>query len=111
MKKETFGEKIKNILKQNGYNYKIRYEPKGESFRRGKKVVCDYDKITIYAGRSIEKIAQKRSTEPLKYVMYSDCDWDDNEEYAKNKMLKILENWKFVEKERQNLNKPQKPAI
>lgn len=137
----SFGEKIKNILKENGYDYKIRFNPKGESFKRGKKVICDYDKVTIYAGRNIKKIAQRRSmklvawkengvwqgdldvvkqqsgkgdsiylrdyhdkTEPLKYVMFSDCDWDDDEEYAKNKMLKTLENWKFVEKERAKLS-------
>ena len=139
--KTSFGDKIKTILKSNGYFYKIRYEPRGESFRRGKKVVCDYDKVTIYAGRSIEKSAVKRSrklvawrnlkgewegdldvvqqqggkgsaiyvldyhdkTEPLKYVMFSDLDWNDDEKYARNKMLKILENWKFVEKEREKL--------
>ena len=135
---KNFGEKIKDILKENGYSYKIRYEPSGESFSRGKKIIRDYEKVIIYAGRSIEKYAQKRSrklvawkntkgewegdleiakqqgykgsaiylmdyhdkTEPLKYTMYSDCDWDDNEEYAKNKLLKTLSNWKFIEEER-----------
>jgi hypothetical protein len=43
-------------------------------------------------------------TEPLKYIMFSDCDWNDDEEYAKNKMLKILKNWKFDEKERAKLS-------
>src|SRR3990167_3988340 len=136
----TFGEKIKKIIKENGFDFKIRFEPRGESFRRGKKIVCDYEKVTIYAGRSIEKTAQCRSmklvawkengvwqgdldvvkqqggkgdsiylrdyhdkTEPLKYVMFSDCDWNDDEEYAKNKMLKIMENWKFQEVERGKL--------
>ena len=117
----TFKDKIKDILKDNGFDYK---------------------KVTIYAGRNIEKTAQRRSmklvawkengvwqgdldvvkeqgekgdsiylrdyhdkTEPLKYVMFSDCDWDDDEEYARNKMLKILQNWKFVEKERAKLEK------
>lgn len=138
---KNFGEKIKDILKDNGYSYKIRYEPRGERFRNGKKIICDYEKVVIYAGRSIEKIAQKRSRklvawknekgewegdleiakqqgykgsaiylmdyhdkiEPLKYIMYSDCDWDDDEEYAKNKMLKIMANWKLVEEERKKL--------
>ena len=44
-------------------------------------------------------------TEPLKYVMFSDLDWNDDEEYAKNKMLKILQNWKFCEEERNKLSK------
>lgn len=142
MKLQNFGEKIKDILKENGYTYKIRYEPNGESFKRGKKIICDYEKVTIYAGRNIEKIAQKRSrrlvawkntkgewegdlevvkqqggkgsaiylldyhdkTEPLKYVMYSDCDWNDDEKYAKNRMLKILANWRFQEVERAKLD-------
>lgn len=139
--KPNFGEKIKKILKENGYNYKVRYEPKGEFLRRGKKIIQDFEKVTIYAGRSIEKIAQKRSrrlvawknekgewegdqevirsqngsgsqiylldyhdkTELLKYVMYSDLEWNDNEKYAKNLMLKILEKWKFVDEERKKL--------
>lgn len=136
----NFGEKIKSIIKQNGYTYKIRYFP-NEYERKGKKIVADFEKVIIYAGRSIEKTASKRSKklvawkntkgewegdldvveqqggkgsaiylmdyhdkkEPLKYVMYSDLDWNDDEKYAKAKMLKILENWKFVEKEREKL--------
>jgi len=34
-------------------------------------------------------------TEPLKYMMFSDIDWNDDEKYAKNKLLKVLENWKL----------------
>ena len=132
MNKETFGDKIKKILKDSGYSYRVKVYPikEGVINRAGKKIFQDYDKVVIYAGRSIEKTAQRRSmklvaykdlegkwqgdleavreqggkgdriylrdyhdkTEPLKYVMFSDCDWNDDEEYAKNKMLKIMEN-------------------
>ena len=61
--KKTFGDKIKKILKDNGYSYRIRVSPRKEGIinRAGKKVFQDYEKVIIYAGRSIEKIAQKRS--------------------------------------------------
>ena len=126
--------KIKKIIKDAGYNYKVRsWTTKCENGL--------YEKVTVYASRSIEKIASKRSrrlvawkdekgvwqgdqeviksqngsgsqiylldyhdkTEPLKYDMYSDIDWNDDEKFAKNKLLKVLENWKFVEKERAKL--------
>ena len=143
MSKKTFGDKIKKILKDNGYSYRVKVYPKKEPVinRAGKKFFQEYDKVVIYAGRNIEKIAQKRSkrlvawknekgewegdkeviasqnrsgkyiylldyhdkTEPLKYVMYSDIDWNDDEKYAKNKMLKILENWKFQEVAREEI--------
>ena len=111
----NFPEKIKKIIKEAGYDYKIR------SWDRG-----DYIKVVVYAGKSIEKLATKRSrklvawkengkwqgdmdvvksqggkgdfiylmdyhdkTEPLKYEMFSDLDWDDDEKYAKNQLLKI----------------------
>ena len=141
---KNFGDKIKKILKDNGYSYRVKVYPikEGVVNRAGKKVFQDYEKVVIYAGRNIEKIAQKRSkrlvawknekgewegdqevirsqngsgskiylldyhdkTEPIKYVMFSDCDWDNDERYAKNKMLKILENWKFQEVERGKLD-------
>ena len=151
-KQSRFGDKIKKILKDNGYSYQVKVYPikEGVINRAGKKVFQDYERVVIYAGRNIEKIAQKRSkrliawknekgdwegdlqtlkqfgdkmsdggytgstlyirdyhdkTEPLKYVMFSDCDWNDDEQYAKNKMLKILENWKFQEVERANQKK------
>jgi len=156
--KATFGDKIKKILKDNGYSYRVRVYPTKEGVinRAGKKVFQDYEKVVIYAGRSIEKIATKRSTrlvawknekgvwegdletlrqfgdrmsdgsytgsalyirdyhdktDLLKYVMFSDCDWNDDEEYAKNKMLKIMENWKFQEIERGKLEIEEQKAI
>jgi choline kinase len=124
MKTLKFKDKIKKIIKDAGYNYKIR----------SWTVKCEnglYEKVVVYAGKSIEKIAQKRSrrlvawkdekgewqgdmeavsaqggkgdsifsldyhdkTEPQKYEMWSDIDWKDDEEYARNKLLKTLENW------------------
>src|SRR3990167_4259079 len=127
MKRETFGDKIKKILKDNGYSYRVKVYPKKEGVmnRAGKKVFQDYDKVVIYAGRSIEKIAQKRSMKLVAWkengvwqgdldvveqqggkgdsIYLSDCDWNDDEEYAKNKMLKIMENWRFQEVERGKL--------
>lgn len=157
MNKTTFGDKIKKILKDNGYSYRVKVYPikEGVINRAGKKVFQNYEKVVIYAGRSIEKVAQKRSkrlvawknekgewegdletlkqfgdrtsdgnytgsalyirdyndkTEPLKYVMFSDCDWNDDEEYAKNKMLKIMENWRFQEVERAKLDSDEDKA-
>ena len=132
--KESFVTKIKNILKENGYAYRIKVYPKKEGWinSKGKKVFQDYEKVVIYDGRNIEKLAQRQSkkliawkntkgewegdldavmkqggkgdsiylrdyhdkTEPLKYVMYSDFEWNDAEKYAKNKMLKVLETWR-----------------
>lgn len=59
----AFGEKIKKILKDNGYSYKVKVFPKKEGVinRAGKKVFQDYEKVVIYAGRSVETTAQKRS--------------------------------------------------
>jgi len=139
MKEKTFGEKIKKILKENGYTYKIKVYPKKEGWinSKGKKVYQDYEKVVIYAGRNIEKLAQRQSrklvafkntkgewegdleavkehgeegdllfkryynnkTEPIKYVLFSDFEWKDAEEDAKNKMLEVLKNWKFQETE------------
>lgn len=139
-----FPDKIKKIIKDAGYNYKVRVFPRKEFIRKdGKKVIQEYDKVIVYAGRSIEKLAQKRSrklvawknekgewegnleiakeqgetgrfiyiidyndnkTELIKYEMFSDLDWNNNEKYAKNKLLKVLENWKFVERERAKLD-------
>lgn len=148
--RSVFGDKIKKILKDNGYSYKVKVYPQKEGVmnRTGKKVFQDYEKVVVYAGRSIETIAQKRSkrlvawkntkgewegdletlkqfgdrnsngeytgtalyirdyhdkTEPVKYVMFSDCDWNEDEEYAKNKMLKIMANWEFQKVERAKL--------
>ena len=130
--KISFVDKIRKIIKDAGYNYKVR----------SWTIQCkngSYEKVTVYAGRNIEKIASKRSrrlvawkntkgewegdmdaitaqggqgsviysldyhnsTEPLKYTMFSDIDWNDDEKYAKNKLLKVLENWKFVENKRE----------
>lgn len=124
METKTFADKIKNIIKGAGYNYKVRAWTT-------QCVNGRYEKVVIYAGRSIEKIAQNRSrrlvawknekgewegdmeavrlqggrgdaiysldyhdkTEPLKYEMWSDIDWDDDEKYAKRKLLKVLESW------------------
>ena len=111
-----FQDKIKSIIKEAGYSYKIRSWENSE-----------YTKVIVYAGRSIEKYAQKRSmrlvawkedgswqgdmeavksqggkgefiylqdyhdtTEPLKYTMFSDFEWNNNEKYAKNILLEIL---------------------
>jgi len=136
-----FGDKIRKIIKDAGYSYKARVYPAKETIRKnGKKIVQDYDKVVVYAGRSIEKLAQKRSrrlvawkedgewqgdmevvreqggkgeriyildyhdkTEPLTYTIFSDLDWDDNEEYAKQRLLRVLEKWRFVEQEREKL--------
>ena len=81
---KTFGEKIKKILKDNGYSYRVRVFPKKEGVvnRAGKKVFQDYEKVIIYAGRSIEKYAQKRSK---KLVAYKDKDgnWQGDLEIVK----------------------------
>ena len=137
-----FGDKIKKIIKDAGYNYKVRIFPQKDEIRKkdGKRYIEGYDKVVVYAGRKIEKLATRRSlrlvawkengkwvgdmevvksqggngdsiyvrdyhdtTELLKYVMYSDLNWDDDEEYAKNQLLKILEKWKFCEEEREKL--------
>ena len=127
----TFGNKIKKIIKDAGYNYKVRVYPRKDEIRKdGKRVIQEYDKVVVYAGKYIKKLAQRRSlklvawkengkwqgdieavkaqggrgdriyerdyhdaTEPLKYTMFSDLDWDDNEEYAKQKLLKVLKDW------------------
>lgn len=140
--KPQFANKIRKIIKDAGYNYKIRSWTKQ----------CSngiYEKVSVYAGRNIEKIASKRSrrlvawknekgewegdkeaikaqggrgsaiysldyhdkTEPLKYDMWSDIDWNDDEEYAKNKLLKILENWRMVEMERKKLSLEEQEEI
>ena len=128
----NFADKIKKIIKDAGYTYKVRSWNK----------FADYEQVTVYAGRNIDKIASKRSrrlvawkdtkgewqgdmdavkaqsgqgsqiysldyhdsTEPLKYTIFSDIDWNDDEKYAKNKLLKVLENWKFVEQKRAKIN-------
>ena len=137
----NFPDKIKKIIKDAGYNYKIRVFPQSEKCKKnGKIVVQEYDKVVVYAGWHIEKLAQKRSmrlvawkedgkwqgdmdavakqggrgdqifvkdyhdkTEPLKYTMFSNLDWDNNEQYAKQQLLKVLENWNFIKKERGKL--------
>lgn len=60
---KTFGEKIKQILKDNGYSYRMRVFPKKEGVinRKGKRVFQEYEKVVIYSGRSIEVCASKRS--------------------------------------------------
>lgn len=116
----NFGKKIKNILHECGYNYKICC-----------KQHSDYETVTIYADKKIETTLAKRSLRlvawkdqngkwrgdmeavksqcgagdkiysrdyhskivPLKYVTDSDCFWQDNENYAKNEMLKVLKSW------------------
>jgi len=63
-KMKTFGEKIKNILKNNGYHYAVKIFPRKENYfskKKGKTITQDYEKVVIYAGRKIEKPAQKRS--------------------------------------------------
>lgn len=58
----TFGGKIEDILRKNGYDYRIRIFPKQDKFlKNGKRFIQEYEKVVIYAGRSIEKYAQKRS--------------------------------------------------
>lgn len=52
--KPQFANKIRKIIKDAGYNYKIRSWTKQ----------CSngiYEKVSVYAGRNIEKIASKRS--------------------------------------------------
>lgn len=127
-----FVDKIKKIIKDAGYDYKIRSWERNDG---------EYTKVVVYAGRDIEKLAIKRSmrlvawkntkgewegdveavksqggrgdkiyirdyhdkTEPLKYTMFSDIEWNDDEEYAKNQLLKVLENWKFCEEKRKTI--------
>lgn len=60
----TFGDKIKKILRDNGYSYKVKVFPRKENYfskKKGKTITQDYDKVVIYAGRNIEKYASKRS--------------------------------------------------
>jgi len=60
----NFPDKIKSILKKYNFNYRVRVFQKKEnvfSLKKGKYVTQDYDKVIIYAGRNIEKYAQKRS--------------------------------------------------
>ncbi len=132
-----FGDKIKKIIKDAGYNYKVKVYPRKDEIRKkdGKRYIQEYDKVVVYAGRHTEKLATKRSmrlvawkengewqgnmeavqqqggqggdriytkdyhdtTEPLKYTMFSDLDWNNAEEYAKQRLLEVLEKWKFVE--------------
>lgn len=61
---KTFGDKIKKILKDNGYHYQVKAFPRKKNYfskKKGKTIVQNYDKIVIYAGRNIEKYAIKRS--------------------------------------------------
>ena len=131
----NFPDKIRKIIKNAGYNYKIKVFPRGKKYKKnGKIVIQEYDKIVVYAGWHIKKLAQKRSmrlvawkedgkwqgdmdvvanqggkgdrifikdyhdkTEPLKYTMFSNLSWNDNEQYAKQQLLKILENWRKMD--------------
>lgn len=61
---KTFGDKIKKILKDNGYHYQVRVFPCKKNYfskKKGITITQDYDKVVIYAGRNIEKYATKRS--------------------------------------------------
>lgn len=61
---KTFGNKIKDILRNNGYPYKVRVSVRKENVfspKKKKYITQEYDKVTIYAGRKIEVNAQKRS--------------------------------------------------
>jgi len=126
---KNFGDKIKKIIKDAGYDYKVRVFPKKDEFRKknGRRFIQDYDRVVVYAVRvawkedgkwtgdmkAVEAQGGKGgeiyirdyhdTTEPLKYTMFSDLDWDDNEEYAKQQLLKVLENWKFAENKRLKL--------
>ncbi|MCH8905140.1 MAG: hypothetical protein IIA45_14650, partial [Bacteroidetes bacterium] len=44
-------------------------------------------------GSAVYLLDYHDNIEPLKYTIYSDLDWNDDEKYAKNKLLKVLENW------------------
>lgn len=58
----TFGNKIKEILSKNGYNYRVRIFPQQDKIlKNGKRFIQEYEKVVIYAGRSIEVSASKRS--------------------------------------------------
>lgn len=58
----TFGNKIKEILRKNGYNYRVRIFPQQDKIlKNGKRFIQEYEKVVIYAGRSIEVSASKRS--------------------------------------------------
>jgi len=62
--KLSFGDKIKKILKDNGYKYRIKVFSKKENYFSKKKrrtITQDYDKVVIYAGRNIKKYATKKS--------------------------------------------------
>lgn len=79
---KTFGDKIKKILSDNNYSYRLKIFPQKEKcLKNGKKFIQEYDKIVIYAGRSIEKSAQRRSR---KLVAWKNPDgkWEGNLEIA-----------------------------
>lgn len=58
----TFGNKIKEILSKNGYNYRVRIFPQQDKIlKNGKRFIQEYEKVVIYAGRNIEVSASKRS--------------------------------------------------
>jgi len=123
---ENFGNKIKKILENNGYSYRVR-------IFRGQ----DYEKVVIYAGRTVEVSASRRSkklvawknqkgdwegdlevakcqgykgsaiylldyhnkVEPVKHVLFSDI-WEENEKEfggQEKELLKIMRNWTLKE--------------
>lgn len=83
--KKTFGDKIRQLLKDNGYSYRVRVFPKKEGVinRAGKKVFQDYEKVVIYAGRNIEKIAQKRSRRLVAWKNEKG-EWEGDQEVIKS---------------------------
>jgi len=78
----NFGDKIKKILKDNGYSYRIKVFPRKENYfskKKGKVITQDYDKVVIYAGRSIEKYATKRSKRLVAWKNEKG-EWEGNKE-------------------------------
>ncbi len=149
---ETFGNKIKEILSKNGYNYSVRIFPKQDKvLKNGKRFIQEYEKVVIYAGRNIAVSASKRSKrliawknikgewegdlealkqfgdknsngeytssflydddyhdkiEPVKHTLFS-VSWEKKEKEfggQEQELLKIMENWKFQEIKRAELD-------
>ena len=82
---KNFGNKIKKILKENGYNYRIRIFPRQDKvLKNGKKYIQEYEKVVIYAGRNIEKYNSRRSRKLIVFKNEKGV-WEGEEEYLKDK--------------------------
>lgn len=58
----NFGNKIKKILSENGYDYRVRIFPRQDKIlKNGKRFIQEYEKVIIYSGRNVEVMASKRS--------------------------------------------------